>query len=78
MFSFPDEECYFGPKFGQVVTGMKGRFDCKTTKLYSYYTSCNIYEMIGKYGIEAENKALDEIHNIEENIKLKKYDEMGK
>ena len=78
MFSFPDEECYFGPKFGQVVTGMKGRFDCNTTKLYSYYTSCNIYEMIGKYGIEAENKALDEIHNIEENIKLKKYDEMGK
>ena len=78
MFSYLNDECYFGPKEGQRVMGFNSVLSCNNTKIYSYFTSIDIDMMIEKYGIEAENKALDEIHNIEENIKVKKYDEMSK
>lgn len=74
MFSSPDGNGYVPATFGQNLNGIEGIFDYSTTKISSYFSSGDIESMIEKYGIDAENRTLEEIHQIVESAnKPKKY-----
>lgn len=74
MFSTPDGKGIYGPTYGQRFNGIESAISGITTEVYSYFTSGDIETMREKYGIEAENKALDEVHSIVQNAnKPKKY-----
>lgn len=74
MFSTPDGKGYSPAAFSQSLTGFEGLNDYGNTKIASYFTKGDIEVLREKYGIDAENKALEEVHNIVESVNTpKKY-----
>lgn len=74
MFSKPDGKGYSPAAFSQSLTGFEGLNDYGNTKIESYFSKGDIEVLREKYGIDAENKALEEVHNIVESVNTpKKY-----
>lgn len=70
MFSSSDGNGYYLPIYGQCLQGISGKINYINYYKQSF-TDANIEELREKYGIEAENRVLEEIKEID-NSKFKK------
>lgn len=64
MFSSPNGKGYIPATFGQNINGVDGIIDYGVSAINSFFSSGEVEELREKYGIEAENEALTEIHTI--------------
>ena len=75
MFSSADGKGYESPYYRQALNGSKSQYDNGVTLIKSYFNNHDLEYLKNKYGIDAENKALEEAREIADtfvngNIKL--------